>query len=415
MKKFDKAKVLDFTLIIILFFFVFNVVLTRYVSPYFSYIEDGMILVLICIFIVNCIKKRGKIRLEKHEKIIIISYFFIYILGILGNIISGFQSNIFAIMVDMLSWTKFFIGYIGLVNIIKKERAERLYVYLLNLAKFVVIIGLVLEILNLTTSLELAQKTYAKFGIKAFSLFGHPAFASSIFAGFTALFLLEPKKNKLWIILSLILVAATLRSKSFAFVCLIIYSVLFLRKNINALKILSAIVLIVVVGWSQIQNYFLNINGSRARVLNTSVQIANDYFPIGTGFATFGTMISGQYYSEAYNEYGLNDRWGFREDAYSFVADGGWATMIGQFGYIGTMLFVVMLICLLLSIKRRSNGKNTQLLPYIALIGYLLISSTNEAAFNSNYAVLYAIILAVLVKKQQIRRETDGKIKKTKC
>lgn len=413
--RYKKSTLIDAILMLILFLFVFNEFLSNHVSRFFSYIEDITMIALILIFIIQFIRKRGKICLEKHEKIILISYVLIYILGALGNIVSEFQSSNFAILVDILSWTKFFIAYIGLVNIMKKDTADKYYTYLVKFAKFIIVIGLVLEILNLTTNIELADKSYAKFGIKAFSLFGHPAFASSIFAGLTSILLVEPKKNRLWIFLGLILVGATLRSKSFAFICLVIYSLIFLRKNINLLKVLILGILVVIVGWSQIQYYFLNPNASRARVLNTSIEIANDYFPTGSGFATFGTMVSGQYYSDAYDEYGLNDRWGFREDAYSFVADGGWATIIGEFGYIGTILFIVMLICLILSIKERVYEKNVQILPYITLIGYLLISSTNEAAFNSNYAVLYAIILAVIVKKQQNRGDTNGENKKTKC
>ena len=399
-----KLTLKDIILMIILFLFVFNEFLTKNVSGFFSYIEDATMVGIILILVVRLILKRGKINFEKHEKVIIVSYVLIYIIGILGNYVSGFQKNNFAIMVDLLSWTKFFVAYVGLVNIIQKQTANKYYTYLINFAKVIILIGIVLEILNLATSLELTGKTYAKFGIKAFSLFGHPAFASSIFAGFTALLLVEPKKNKLWICLGLILVAATLRSKSFAFVGLVIYSLIFLRKNINTLKILIVGVLVLIIGWSQIQYYFLNPNASRARALSASVEIANDYFPVGSGFATFGTMISGQYYSEAYEEYGLSQRYGFRRDAYNFVADGGWAMIIGQFGYFGTILFVAMIISLILSIKCRitaNKGGNIQIIPYIALIGYLLISSTNEAAFNSNYAVLYSIMLAIMVKKQQ--------------
>lgn len=409
--KYKKPKLIDISLMLILFLFVFNGFFTKYISGVFSYIEDIAMIVMILIFMIQIIRKRGKIYLEKYEKVILVSYVLIYILGIIGNIVSEFQESKFAILVDILSWTKFFIAYIGLVNIIKKDTADKYYLYLVSFAKLIIVIGLVLELLNLTTNIELADKLYARFGIGAFSLFSHPAFTSSIFAGLTSILLVEPKKNKVWIFFGLILTAATLRAKSIAFVCLIIYSLIFLRNNKNVLlKVLILGMLVVIVGWSQIQSYFLDPTASRARVLNTSIEIANDYFPTGSGFATFGTMISGQYYSKAYDEYGLNDRWGFREDAYSFVADGGWATIIGEFGYIGTILFIVILICLILSIKERTYETKVQVLPYISLIGYLLISSTNEAAFNSNYALLYAIILAVIVKKQQ----SDSKEKNQK-
>lgn len=410
-----KPKLIDLVLMLILFLFVFNGFLSRYISGVFSYIEDFAMIIMLLIFIIQIIRKSGKICLEKHEKAIIISYVIIYLLGITGNIVSELQDSTFAILVDILSWTKFFIAYIGLVNIIKKDTADRYYLYFVSFTKFLIILGIVLEVLNLTIDIELADKAYDRFGIRVFSLFAHPAFTSSIYAGLTSILLLEPKKNKVWIFLGLLLTGATLRAKSIAFICLIIYSLIFLKNNKNiVLKVLVLGILVLTIGWSQIQSYFLDLTASRARVLNTSFEIANDYFPTGGGFATFGTMISGRYYSKAYDKYGLNDRWGFRKDAYSFVADGGWATIIGEFGYIGMILFILILICLILSIKERIYKNNVQVLPYISLIGYLLISSTNEAAFNSNYAVLYAIILAVIVKKQQEDSKSKSQRNETK-
>lgn len=401
-----KSKIIDIILIIILFLFVFNESLSK-ISSLFSYIDEIIIIMLILLFFFEIIRMKGKIKLQKYEKVIVISYFFIYLIGILGNILSEFQNSYIAIIVDMLSWTKFFIAYIGIVNIIKKDKVNDFYTYLINVGKILIIIGIILEILNLTTGLELAEPKYAKFGIKAFSFLGHPAFTSAILAGFVAIFLVKPKKSRIWIFLGLILISATLRAKSLAFACLVICSLMFFRKRIDIVKFLLMGVLILIVGWNQIQYYFLNSNASRARVLDTAIEIANDYFPIGGGFASFGTMVSGKYYSKAYEKYGLNDRWGFREDSYSFVADGGWATSIGEFGYIGTVLILGMIFLLVLSIKKRMKGKDIEITPYIALLGYLLISSTNEAAFNSNYALLYSIILAIIVRKQQIIGEQD--------
>ena len=284
-----KPKLIDLVLMLILFLFVFNGALSKYISGVFSYIEDFAIIIMLVIFIIQIIRKNGKICLEKHEKAILISYIIIYVLGITGNIVSELQVSTFAILVDILSWTKFFIAYIGLVNIIKKDTADRYYLYFVNFTKFLIVLGLILEILNLTINLELADKAYDRFGIRVFSLFAHPAFTSSIFAGLTSILLFEPKKNKLWIFLGLLLTGATLRAKSIAFICLIIYSLIFLRNNRNVLlKVLILGIFVGIIGWSQIQSYFLDATASRARVLNTSIEIANDYFPTGSGFATFG-------------------------------------------------------------------------------------------------------------------------------
>lgn len=395
--RYYKLNIREIIILVLLLLFMFNgAIINTY--PIFAYIDDFAIIAIILATIIKIIKDKGKLRLEKNEKNILLCYILIYMLGILGNISSQFQNNKIAILLDMLSWTKFFIAYICLVNIINPKRVDAYYDYLIKIGKILIIIGVILEILNLFTDIKLVDG-YEKYGLKAFSLGGHPAFTSAILAGFTSILLVEPKRNKIWIIFGLLLAAATLRSKAIAYVCLVIYALIFLRKNINIIKILMLGILVIAVGWTQIQYYFLNENATRARALNISLKIATDYFPTGSGFASFGTNMSGKYYSKAYEKYGLSERWGFTEENYSYVSDGGWATIIAQFGYIGTIIFLCMLIFLILSIKDRVYGKNNYIVPYIALIGYVLISSTNETAFSSNYAVFYGILLAIIALK----------------
>ena len=64
-----------------------------------------------------------------------------------------------------------------------------------------------------------------------------------------------------------------------------------------------------------------------------------------------------------------------------------------------------MLYNLIIDIKKTYKAKN--LLPIIGLIGYIIISSTNENAFTSNYTVFLAIALAIVVKGyKESRNET---------
>lgn len=402
--KFYKLNIGEILILIALFLFIFNEVLTKYISTIFSYIDDFTLILILIYYGINTIKKKTNTFSHKYEIRILILFIVLYVIGILGNVLSKFQGNSFAIVVDMLSWMKFFISYIFLINTIKKDKAKVYYEYIVKVGKLIIALSFILEMFNLTTDFRLVEG-YEKFGIKAFSFFGHPSFASSILAGFISALLVEPKKNKIWILLGLVLIAATLRTKAFAFVALVVYALIFFRKKINILKIIMIFLLVIFIGGSQIQYYFLDINASRARALRTSIEIANDYAPIGSGFATFGTPMSGKYYSQAYYIYGLSERWGFMPDHFGYISDGGWATIIAQFGYLGTIIFGIIILFLILSIRDRIKGKKENLIPYIALIGYLLISSTNEIAFSSSYAVFYGILLTVIMLKQQNEEE----------
>lgn len=121
------------------------------------------------------------------------------------------------------------------------------------------------------------------------------------------------------------------------------------------------------------------------------------------GFATFGTATSGKYYSKAYSVYGLSNRWGFTKDNYSYIGDGGWASIIGQFGYLGTLVIIFMLYNMIKSVNKRKK-KNV---PYICLFAYAIIASTNEVFFSSAYSILFSIIFAILLKYDYNKNEEE--------
>ena len=48
-------------------------------------------------------------------------------------------------------------------------------------------------------------------------------------------------------------------------------------------------------------------DSARYQLLTKAFEIARDMFPLGAGFATFGSYYSGVYYSSVYAAYGLSN------------------------------------------------------------------------------------------------------------
>ena len=60
------------------------------------------------------------------------------------------------------------------------------------------------------------------------------------------------------------------------------------------------------ISWDQISFYYLSHDDVARNILTSkSMEIAKDYFPLGTGFGTYGSYISGVYYSSLYYKYDL--------------------------------------------------------------------------------------------------------------
>ena len=390
-------------LIIVFLIFMFSDYLGDKINQIFCYTDEIILCTMILYYFYNKIKRHKNIQLNNEEEKIIYTFIIIYFSGILGNILSGYQSNIIAIIKDMIINMKFFIPYILMIDIIKNENSSNMKNKITNIAKLAIIVASLIEILNLLCGFMGSIK-YGKFGIPALTFGGHPYFSSAIIACATSLLTMDIKKNKQYIIIGLLLSALTFRTKAYLYIALIIFSIIFFRKTIKLWKIIIIFLIMLIIGWNKIEYYFLDPTASRSIMLSTSINIAQKYFPTGSGFATFGSTASGEYYSDAYKIYNLSNRYGFSKTNYSFVTDGGWAGIIGQFGIVGIIGYMYLLYIMIKKIFKDVKYR----IPLIGIFGYLLISSTNENAFTSNYTILYAIVIAILT--NIILRERSEKI-----
>lgn len=73
-----------------------------------------------------------------------------------------------------------------------------------------------------------------------------------------------------------------------------------------------------------------------------SLGVAADHFPLGAGFARFGSHLAATNYSPEYVQRGYQSIWGMGPVPNGrFLTDTQWPAIIGETGYIGAILFVV--------------------------------------------------------------------------
>jgi len=61
--------------------------------------------------------------------------------------------------------------------------------------------------------------------------------------------------------------------------------------------------------YSDLQEYIFNGYAPRVLLLKYGFITANNYFPLGSGFASYGSEMAKRYYSKLYYEYGFNNVW----------------------------------------------------------------------------------------------------------
>ena len=392
-------------LIILTIVSVFEVPLSKIFNISFNYADELLIIIAFAYFLFSLIRNR-KEKSVKGRGIILLLNFLLILVGLVGNIIFLCQSSKIAIAADIISWQKFILMLVIFISILKTKNAGSYYNKMEIVSKYIIYFGLVYEACLMLNLIDLCDAPI-RHGMKSFSLMGHPSTTSAVYACIIGLLFTNKKKNIKWILAASFLCIATFRTKSYAFVMIampllfIDYSKLFNKKNIVKILLATFVIaaLIVACSYKKVEYYFLRSEITRAVLLKTSFKIASDKLPIGTGFASFGTVASGEYYSNVYKEYGLINQQGLTIKDHSFVGDGGVATIIGQFGYLGTIIFAVCIAFVIKYVFKHIKGDANSIVAAVIMFVYLFISCTNETVFNNTYSILFALFLALICKR----------------
>ena len=116
------------------------------------------------------------------------------------------------------------------------------------------------------------------------------------------------------------------------------------------------------------------------------------YFPIGTGAATFGSVESGG--SPVYEDLGLSDMRFFEQ--MEGIYDSNLATISGEFGAMGLLLFGIALAYVYYRSKARAAGNSRKMLYFrVVLIFMLLVAVVNPLFMYSYNALLFALAFKV--------------------
>lgn len=368
------------------------------------------------------LRSKRSILLEKNNVKIIALLIIFLIGGICGNINSGYQKNIYLIISALLT-VRFIFSYFATrlifndLNLFKYKLKFNKQLKILTI--FIVLSAIIYKVLNINVVYD---SYYERNALKAF--FGHSTGLNSfcaILITFLTFFLKSNKENKKYILALLIIMGLTLKSKAFIFIGVyILFMIYFSYRNKTKKKwLISRLTLIIIMGPVLIYCYnvfyikyfaFTVTYGDTARniLLETSKVLFKKYFPIGTGFGTFASAISGQRYSKLYFDYGIAGTYGMTPSDYSFISDSFWPMILGENGCIGLIIFILIVLIFVKNIMVYKNKKLEvyYFAAYIPII-YLLISSLGESSFAHPLAVglifSYTVILNTL--KNMLKRE----------
>ena len=168
------------------------------------------------------------------------------------------------------------------------------------------------------------------------------------------------------------------------------------RRFLKLRYLLAAAAGLVLSGGDQLE-YYLGGGTVTARglLLRGGIAAMKEFWPLGAGYATFGTEQAARYYSPLYYRYGLNTFWALKEGG-TELTDCFWPAVGAQFGVFGLLIMAALVVLLSASLIRLSGTDKYALVSMIVYVIYLLISSTATSIYTAYTTTGFVTVLIAL-------------------
>ena len=401
----------------LVWFVVINIILFQNpllsVSSLFKYTDECLML-----FFAAWIATHGK-KLHRSYVAMAALELLLVCLGLLGNAFSGISRPGAAIALDIANFAKLFVTLIGAALYFEEADLDQrgLLRLIANEVRLIVTAGAALAVLSQVADLGMTHGQ--RFGIKAFQyFFSTPGMLNQYCIIYLLILTLDlagngDKRFKFpFLLITFVLWLSTGRTRGIAIlavwtiVMLLANNALFGDRSVPAVEkvrrflkpryILAAAAGLVLIGWDQLE-YYLGGGTVTARglLLRGGITAMKEFWPLGAGYATFGTEQAAKYYSPLYYRYGLNTFWALREGG-TELTDCFWPAVGAQFGVWGLLIMAALVVLLSASLIRLSGTDKYALISMIVYVIYLMISSTATSIYTAYTTTGFVTVLLAL-------------------
>ena len=395
-------------------FLIFYNVLERFV-PMMSYWDELAAFLALCW---GAYDFRRNPKMGKQEQLNWILLAALVVIGALGNLFHpGLQDSTVAIVKDVVALCKFPVIFFVLQRkAFSPEQQKQTLTTVAKISRWILILTLFALMIGRFVDLGFYTDDIRILPSCTF-LFSNPTFFISSYVMIAAVLIAESvNKNRVFLLLDCLLIFLAQRSKGYIFIAFLVIFILLGEKWITRILnlffgsdqekvkplrlILAAAVLllmILTVGRSRIEDT-LNLTFPVPRIVLHVVgfKILMDFFPLGSGLGTFASHLSGKYYSNVYDMYGISNVIGMNREKFNFISDVFWPYIYGQFGIFGLLLYGKIILDLFFR-QFRSGIADSSRIAMAAVWIYALIATTAEAYFTNTTGVQMALFLTMFI------------------
>ena len=343
---------------------------------------------------------------------------FLVFIGALGNICHpGLQTVSSVFIRDVVALIKFPVIFFTFERRrISGEKQRQILHDAAVISRWVVVVTLIAAIVGYFVDLGFYTDEVRTLRCFPFA-YTHPTFFVSSYVMVAAVLMADSiRKNRIFILMDCFLLFMAQRTKGYAFIVFaVLFTILGEERTTRILKSifgtakervkLSRLTLVVaavgavfwLVGREKLQDYIRwGLTAARPALYIVGVKIMLDYFPLGSGFGTFASYLSGRHYSRIYRLYGISHVNGMSPKCYDYISDVFWPYIYGQFGVFGLLIYVKLIFSAFIR-QYRAKIANSSRIAVVAVWIYALIASTSEAYFTNGTGVQMALLLTVFI------------------
>lgn len=381
---------LIFALLVLLFPFVYKVL---------GWYDEFIVVLSAIIFLF----KKNK-SIHKLDAKIILIVLVLGLIGALSNINSGLTNNLKSCIIDYFALYKTFLILVFSREIFDDISADRFVRFLLPICKLYIYICAITGVLSQFVDIGMSFGD-RRYGIKPFGfLFLNNVFPATVLMSYMVICFskIKVKTKKILFYLTALCLILQTKGTFLIFLVFMLFYMLFLKnRGFKTKYFLYLLPILLYVFSYQIVTYISNVNSVRMVLIINGLRTAFDYFPFGSGFSTYGTNEAALNYSPLYYKYGFDNMWGMGPDDGMFLNDGYIAGIFGEEGFIGTFIFILLVITTSKIIFSYKLCDMDHKAVVIGVFLCLLASIIATAIFKGVSGVFMMLTIGILINKNR--------------
>lgn len=387
---------------ILLLLLVFNR-LYEDLSPYFSYVDEGLAAIGIICCVLSSIGK-NRTWSWTGKTVTLMAGFLLW--GSLCTVLSDIHAPVTSVILDAFAFAKF-VNLLVLGMYLSEYRFSReaMWRTIAWITRLFVLIAFIFCVANLLVNINMY--TDIRYGIRAFR-FIYPRVGGlytgcSLFLAIQTIDIYYYRNSiikRFFLLITILVMISTLRSRAFAYAAIyMIGYYIFLSHKQYRFKLWHLLVLALfafVVGYSSLRFYLIdNEAQSRAVLLRYGFKTARDYFPLGSGYATYGTFQALNARSPLHSMYGFSGYYGLGRINTSYLMDNYWPAIMGETGFVGAAIMLAIIIMMTQMIVYSFANERILLFALIFLWTTVCINSVATASFITSGAAMLILGLCI--------------------